>query len=156
MAHFLRVLGVAALLVAGFAHAQYSWIAPYSWIDEKGVRQLSDRPPPPGTPADKILKAPQMPVARAQETPPTGQTQQKDGLPLLRVGPNSVVFGRVDPDDPAGGLPTNPSRQECEHAHLDKINMEGGAHKFSYMRQEEREFKMKRIKILLSRCPDKR
>ena len=33
-------------------------IAQYVWIDDKGVKQLSDRPPPPSIPAKRILKAP--------------------------------------------------------------------------------------------------
>jgi len=37
---------------AGVAHAQFAWIGP------DGTRQYSDRPPPPGTPASKIIKAP--------------------------------------------------------------------------------------------------
>ncbi len=42
----------AILLASAFAHAQYAW------IDEKGVRQYSDQPPPTSTPASKILKSP--------------------------------------------------------------------------------------------------
>lgn len=44
--------GGALMLLAHVAHAQYSW------IDDKGTRVFSDRPPPPGTPASRILKAP--------------------------------------------------------------------------------------------------
>jgi hypothetical protein len=40
------------MLLAQLAHAQYSW------IDGKGTRVFSDRPPPPNTPASRILKAP--------------------------------------------------------------------------------------------------
>lgn len=45
----------AAVLVfccAGLAQAQFVWIGP------NGTRVYSDQPPPPGTPASKILKAP--------------------------------------------------------------------------------------------------
>jgi hypothetical protein len=49
----LRLLFAGALmLLAQLAHAQYSW------LDEKGTRVFSDRPPPPGTPLNRILKAP--------------------------------------------------------------------------------------------------
>lgn len=49
----LRLLaGSVLLLAAGLAHAQYVW------VNEKGVKQFSDRPPPPSTPRSKILKAP--------------------------------------------------------------------------------------------------
>ncbi len=56
---------LAALLLfccAGLAQAQFVWIAP------NGTRQYSDQPPPPGTPASKILKAPGR-AAPASETP---------------------------------------------------------------------------------------
>jgi hypothetical protein len=42
------VLALTSLL----AHAQYSW------LDDKGMRVFSDRPPPPGTPAERVLKTP--------------------------------------------------------------------------------------------------
>lgn len=60
-----RFLAPLLLVGAGLAQAQYSW------IDEKGVREFSDRPPPPGTPAEKILKAPRhaaVPATAAQGT----------------------------------------------------------------------------------------
>jgi hypothetical protein len=50
---WLRLLGAGALALSSLlAHAQYSW------LDDKGARVYSDRPPPPGTPAGRILKAP--------------------------------------------------------------------------------------------------
>ena len=54
-----------SLLAAAGAQAQYVWIEP------NGTRQYSDRPPPPGTPASRILKAPGrtvLPSAPAEET----------------------------------------------------------------------------------------
>jgi hypothetical protein len=49
----LRLLAACTLLLgSSLAHAQYAW------VDEKGVRHFSDRPPPPSTPAHKILNAP--------------------------------------------------------------------------------------------------
>ena len=49
--------GGALLLVANAGHAQFVW------IDAKGVKQFSDRPPPPGTPQKNILKARNIPTA---------------------------------------------------------------------------------------------
>ncbi len=49
----LYLLAACALLL-GSSLAQ----AQYSWIDGNGVRHFSDRPPPPSTPASKILKTP--------------------------------------------------------------------------------------------------
>jgi hypothetical protein len=52
-ARWLRPLCAGALALSSLlAHAQYSW------IDDKGMRVFSDRPAPPGTPAERILKTP--------------------------------------------------------------------------------------------------
>jgi hypothetical protein len=78
----LRLFGGAALLlVAGLAQAQYVW------IDAKGLRQYSDRPPPPSTPPAKIIQSPQA-VALAIEVPPAPapadpKAQPKKGAPTL-------------------------------------------------------------------------
>ncbi|WP_342116323.1 DUF4124 domain-containing protein [Pseudoduganella sp. OTU4001] len=47
-------LVLATALIACTSLAQAQWM----WVNEKGVKQLSDQPPPPGTPANRILKAP--------------------------------------------------------------------------------------------------
>jgi hypothetical protein len=47
-------LMLLAQLAPQLAHAQYAW------IDAKGTRVFSDRPPPPGTPAARILKGPRV------------------------------------------------------------------------------------------------
>jgi hypothetical protein len=57
-----------AQLAPQLAHAQYSW------IDAKGTRVFSDRPPPPGTPGTRILQAPRaaagaMPAGGAGKPP---------------------------------------------------------------------------------------
>lgn len=54
-----RLLAATALMAfASMAQAQYMW------IDEKGLKQFSDRPPPPSIPLKHILKAPKgMPSA---------------------------------------------------------------------------------------------
>lgn len=55
--------GLALLLSAGLAQAQYSW------IDARGTRHFSDRPPPPDTPAHRILKTPGRAVAAPRAAP---------------------------------------------------------------------------------------
>ncbi len=62
----LRPFAACILLIgSSLAHAQYSWIG------ENGVRQFSDRPPPPGTPPSKILKAPgRLPPAPSEAPAP--------------------------------------------------------------------------------------
>lgn len=49
---------LAALLLAASPLAA----AQYIWLDNKGVKQLSDRPPPSDIPEKRILKAPGKPV----------------------------------------------------------------------------------------------
>lgn len=66
-----------ALLAAPLAHAQYSW------IDEKGTRVFSDRPPPPGTPAARILKAPKPASPYAPDVPAPAPTDDKARPPTL-------------------------------------------------------------------------
>lgn len=47
-------IALAATLIACSTLAQAQWM----WVNEKGVKQLTDQPPPPGTPSNRILKAP--------------------------------------------------------------------------------------------------
>jgi hypothetical protein len=62
---WLHVLCAGALaLTSLLAHAQYSW------LDDKGTRVFSDRPPPPGMPPSRILKAPAMATPVPQATDP--------------------------------------------------------------------------------------
>jgi len=72
----LRLL-IASVLLLGSGLAQ----AQYSWIGENGVRHFSDRPPPPSTPAHKILKTPgrmaAIPPAPAPEAPATAPAALK-------------------------------------------------------------------------------
>ena len=67
---------LATLLLAASPLA----MAQYMWIDDKGLKQLSDRPPPPNVPEKRILKAP--------------------GKPLFN--PNAVEPEPAIPDTPAG------------------------------------------------------
>lgn len=88
-----RVLGAALLfLAAQLAHAQYVW------IDANGTRQYADRPPPPGTPPHKILKAPGR-LAPAP-TPDAGMDATQPGAaeakPALPKGPPSLAEREQD------------------------------------------------------------
>jgi hypothetical protein len=58
---YLRLAALLLFCCAGAAQAQFVWIAP------NGTRMYSDQPPPPGTPAAKILKAPGRPAAPMTE-----------------------------------------------------------------------------------------
>lgn len=69
--HMLPSRLLAAVCLCLFAHGA---AAQYVWIDAKGSKQFSDRPPPPSVPAKNILKqpaasVPQPPDAGAPPTP---------------------------------------------------------------------------------------
>ena len=50
---------IARLLLGGALLAVSAQVlAQYVWIDDKGLKQFSDRPPPPSVPDKRILKAP--------------------------------------------------------------------------------------------------
>lgn len=57
-------LSGALLLAAALAQAQYVW------VDDKGLKQFSDRPPPLSVPASRILKAPGAAPVQAAEIAP--------------------------------------------------------------------------------------
>lgn len=50
--HALKATSAGLLLIAAAAQAQYVW------VDAKGVKQFSDRAPPPEVPVKNILKSP--------------------------------------------------------------------------------------------------
>jgi len=86
-----RALGATLLfLAATAAQAQYVWIGP------GGTRQYSDRPPPPGTPASKIVKAPGRAAPELAPTPPAampaeGAAVDPAAKPLPPKGPPTLV-----------------------------------------------------------------
>lgn len=53
----LKHLAVAIAAVTAL-HATGAAFAQYVWVDEKGIRQYSDMPPPPSVPTSRILKQP--------------------------------------------------------------------------------------------------
>lgn len=57
-------LMAGAVLLGWAALAQAQWV----WVNEKGIKQLSDQPPPASVPPNRILKAPhgQMPDLRKE------------------------------------------------------------------------------------------
>lgn len=73
--------GSALMLFASLSRAQYMW------IDEKGMKQFSDRPPPASVPASKILKTP------GAEKPPLPVTAIEGGA----AGPAASAAASAPP-----------------------------------------------------------
>jgi len=86
-----RALSATLLfLAATAAQAQYVWIGP------GGTRQYSDRPPPPGTPASKIVKAPGRAAPELAPAPPAampaeGSATDPAAKPLPPKGPPTLA-----------------------------------------------------------------
>ena len=57
-----------AILAAGCSGA----LAQHVWLNDKGVKQYSDMPPPAGTPANRILQSPGMRAAAPVAEQPAG------------------------------------------------------------------------------------
>lgn len=79
MNHRTTLLAAALLAAAPLAMSQYMW------IDDKGIKQFSDRPPPPNVPEKRILKAPGKPLfnPNAVEPEPPADTAAAKPAPTL-------------------------------------------------------------------------
>jgi hypothetical protein len=145
-----RLLGTAALLLfAGLAQAQYVW------IDEKGVRQFSDRPPPPSTPPGKILKAPGKP-SLAELVPE--KSAEQPSREAARAGPPTLAErdaeyrkraqerAKQEQKDAAEAQHKRAQAENCDNARRAKALMESDARvgqmdangERSFMSDEER------------------
>jgi hypothetical protein len=92
--HLLRGMLLAALCSASLAQAQ----APYIWIDDKGMKQLSDQPPPPSVPLNRILRQPR----NAQVAPAPAEA----GNPAASAAAPTADSARAAGDDKAKRPPT--------------------------------------------------
>lgn len=155
------------LLASSLAHAQYSW------IDEKGVRQFSDRPPPPGTPAEKILKAPghaatpavatpASPAANWDSAPPGAYPNEKRDPRPLEVRQRAFLHEiAVMAAKPALKDTKAEQEQRCQklHRYHDEMAKDlpwyktGDDGKQRPMTKEERASQLGRIEQELASCP---
>jgi len=67
---------VVVMLASAAAPAQAQWV----WVNERGIKQLSDQPPPVSVPPSRILKAPpgQMPDLRKELNAPAPEAAAAD------------------------------------------------------------------------------
>ena len=93
-------LAAAATLLAAAGAAQAQWM----WIDAKGLKQVSDRPPPASIPAKNILKTP-------LKAAPVDPAVTADGTPV--PGPVVELHGTAPPGDTASG--TGWTEREAEY-----------------------------------------
>lgn len=74
--------------MAPAAHAQ----APYIWLDDKGMKQLSDQPPPPSVPQQRILRQPR----NAQVAPAPAAADN----PAANAATPTADSGKAEPKRP--------------------------------------------------------
>ena len=117
MKHLMAGRALAAgLLLAASSLA----MAQYIWVDNKGVKQLSDRPPPPDIPEKHILKAPGKPLfnpnapADAEATPAPAESETKKAPTLAE---RNVDFNKRKAErEAAEKKAADEARQKADHA----------------------------------------
>lgn len=87
--HPVHAKSSALLCLLVLLGAPRAALAQYIWIDEKGVKQLSDRPPPPSVPEKRILKAPGKAPFNPNAAPPQtdASAHPAASVPAAEAGP---------------------------------------------------------------------
>lgn len=132
----LQLMGAAALLLAAGA-CQAQWM----WIDEKGMKQASDRPPPASVPAKNILKMPMhtviddksavaKPPAAAQAAAPAPAAPASKGMTLAEreadYRKRMAAKAEQETKDNAQADVADKKLQACRAARANKANIESG------------------------------
>lgn len=166
----LRLLAACALLLgSSVAHGQYS-PSQYSWIDAKGVRHFSDRPPPPSTPPHKILKAPGRAAAPVQPAAAEPAPDADAPAPAKRLTPlaqreeeyraRAKLREEQDKKDASEAQRRRDLAEHCRDARQMRAQVESGVRiaKFdaqgerSFMTDEERSAQLARVNKALAQC----
>jgi hypothetical protein len=158
-------LMLLAQLAPPLAHAQYSW------LDDKGTRVFSDRPPPPGTPPNRILKAPHR-LEPAPDNPAPTAAVDAASTPLAKPGQPSLAEREADyrkrqtarqeadkkAQEEAGRRAAQ--QQQCANARQEerqlasgmRISEMGANGERGYISDEERAGRLARARAALSDC----
>lgn len=80
---------VAALILL---HMTNATSAQYAWIDESGIKQYSDMPPPPSVPANRILKQPGGKTPVTQAIPAAERQTQPSQAPEMTTAEKNTEF----------------------------------------------------------------
>lgn len=160
--HRLRV-AAATLFLLATAGAQ----AQYVWIEPNGTRQYSDRPPPPGTPASRILKSPGralLPPAPAEEA---GSNASPAAKPAPTLAERDAAYrervkarGEQERKDEEGARKARALAERCETARQNQAALASGTRiaqygadgERRYLSDEERAERMARANRALQDC----
>ncbi|WP_137174203.1 DUF4124 domain-containing protein [Massilia sp. HP4] len=158
-------LGALLLLAATASHAQYVWIGP------NGTRQYSDRPPPPGTPASKIVKAPGRPAFEPQvpaaDAAADGAGKPQDAKAPPTLTEREVAFrerskARAEQEQKDQEAATRQRRlaEHCAAARETQAQLDSGIRiarigpdgEKTYMTDEEKAARNERVRRALQEC----
>ncbi|SHG70521.1 DUF4124 domain-containing protein [Massilia sp. CF038] len=119
--HFLA--GSALLIFTSVAHAQYVW------VDEKGVKQFSDRSPPANIPAKNILKSPRG-VQQAEQVQAVAAPAAAPGNSLAdrEADYKKRQLAKADADKKASedAAIASAKKGNCDAARVNKAALESG------------------------------
>jgi len=158
-------LGALLLLAATAAHAQYVWIGP------NGTRQYSDRPPPPGTPTSKIVKAPGRqalePQAPAADAASDAASKPQDAKAPPTLAERDAAFrerskARTEQEQKDQEAATRQRRlaEHCATARETQAQLDSGIRiakigpdgEKTYMTDEEKAARNERVRRALQEC----
>ncbi|MFC0170204.1 DUF4124 domain-containing protein [Pseudoduganella danionis] len=119
--------------------------AQYMWLDEKGVKQLSDRPPPPSVPEKRILKAPGKTAFNPDAAPAEEAAPAQTSTPTLTER-NADFNRRQTEARQAAGKAADEARQRaaiaanCDIARKNQQALNDGIRIATYDKNGERYF----------------
>lgn len=154
----LRLFAAAALLLASsLASAQYSWIG------ENGVRQFSDRPPPPSTPPHKILKTPDRTAHASPPAPAPAPAREPQTLAEREAQyiARSKMREEQERTDQAEAQRRRDLAEHCQNARDMRAQVQSGIRiaRFDdkgervFISDEERAAQLARANRILAECP---
>jgi type IV secretory pathway VirB10-like protein len=140
-----RLAGALLLAASSMAMAQYMW------IDEKGVKQLSDRPPPPNIPEKRILKSPGKPLFNPNAPAEPDTAPADDAAPPAKAPPtlaerNADYNKRKTEAAAAQKKSADEARQKadiaanCDAARKNQMALDNGVRMSEYDKNGERSF----------------
>jgi hypothetical protein len=164
-----RLLGATALMGSALAFISLAH-AQFVWIDEKGVKQFSDRGPPSSIPQKNILKAPGMSTAAmlvaqkpADSAPVPSDSASK---PLTMAERNADFRKRAkekeerEQKESAADASKAAKAENCDRARSYKQSMDSGVRvsttdkngERSFMSDEQRTAESKKADKAISSC----
>lgn len=156
------------LLLAGLASCSAPAWAQYMWLDDKGGKQLSDRPPPLSVPASRIFKSPrQAPAAGPVVVPSAAAAPDAIPPPATTTADREADFQQrrkaaAAAENKAAGEERDRAAQatNCHAARQNQRALDGGGAIVSYddngersvMDDRQREELAKNTQKVLSSC----